>query len=173
MPITLNGTTGIGTPQINAGNLVGQVCFFAMASAPSGFLVCDGSAVSRTTYAELFAAIGTLYGAGNGTSTFNLPDLRGEFIRGVDGGRGVDPSRSLGSAQGDAIRNATGTFAYRTAEGAYSGPFAQGSQIWSDRSGVTGISSAVYGVSFDLSRSVPTADENRPRNVALLPCIKF
>ena len=47
------------------------------ANIPAGWLVCDGSAVSRTTYARLFAAIGTLHGAGNGTTTFNLPDRRG------------------------------------------------------------------------------------------------
>src|SRR3954447_9235482 len=54
----------------------GAILVFASSSIPSGFLVCDGSAVSRTTYAALFAVIGTTYGAGNGSTTFNVPDLR-------------------------------------------------------------------------------------------------
>ena len=69
------------------------------ATAPAGWLICDGSAVSRTTYADLFASIGTTYGAGNNTTTFNLPDLRGEFIRGSDNGRGLDVGRAHGSVQ--------------------------------------------------------------------------
>jgi microcystin-dependent protein len=72
---------------------VGAVVPFAFGSAPRfGYLFCNGAAVSRTTYARLFNAIGTTYGVGDGFSTFNLPDLRGEFIRGFDGGRGVDTS---------------------------------------------------------------------------------
>jgi microcystin-dependent protein len=51
---------------------------------PSGWLICDGSAVSRTTYANLFAAVGTAWGNGNGSTTFNVPDMRGMFLRGVD-----------------------------------------------------------------------------------------
>lgn len=56
---------------------------YAGALAPNGYLLCDGSAVSRTTYAALFAVVGTTYGAGNGTTTFNLPDCRGRFFLGV------------------------------------------------------------------------------------------
>ena len=77
----------------------GAVIPFAMATAPAGWLICDGSAVSRTTYADLFASIGTTYGTGNNTTTFNLPDLRGEFIRGSDNGRGLDAGRAHGSVQ--------------------------------------------------------------------------
>ena len=77
----------------------GAVFCIAVASVPSGYLECNGAAVSRTTYAALFAIIGTNYGTGNGSSTFNLPDLRGEFIRGFDNGRGVDSGRSVASSQ--------------------------------------------------------------------------
>ena len=77
----------------------GSVQSYAGASAPAGWLLCTGQAVSRTTFASLFAIIGTTYGAGNGTTTFNVPDLRGEFIRGVDAGRNIDPGRALGSFQ--------------------------------------------------------------------------
>ena len=65
-----------------AGVPTGTVHAFAGSSAPSGYLICDGSAVSRTTYANLFAVIGTTYGAGNGTSTFNLPNLIDRFVQG-------------------------------------------------------------------------------------------
>lgn len=65
---------------------VGLVSPYAGASAPSGWLLCDGSAVSRTTYADLYAEIGEDFGAGNGTTTFNLPDLRGRFPLGVGTG---------------------------------------------------------------------------------------
>jgi hypothetical protein len=77
----------------------GTVGIFAMNAVPTGWLLCDGAAVSRTTWPNLFSAIGTTYGAGNGTTTFNVPDLRGQFIRGFDNGRGVDPGRALGSNQ--------------------------------------------------------------------------
>ena len=78
---------------------VGSVYTFAGATVPTGWLKCNGALLSRTTYAALFAVIGTTYGAGDGSTTFALPDLRGEFVRGVDDGRGVDAGRTLGSAQ--------------------------------------------------------------------------
>ena len=86
--------------QIVAGVPSGSVFCMAVATVPSGYLECNGAAVSRTTYAALFAIIGTNYGTGNGSSTFNLPDLRGEFVRGFDNGRGADSGRSIASSQG-------------------------------------------------------------------------
>ena len=86
--------------QIVAGVPSGSVFCMAVATVPSGYLECNGNAVSRTTYAALFAIIGTTYGTGNGSSTFNLPDLRGEFVRGFDNGRGVDSGRSINNPQG-------------------------------------------------------------------------
>lgn len=82
-----------------AGSEIGAVSAFAMPTPPEGWLVCDGAAISRTEYADLFATIGTLWGHGDQVSTFNLPDLRGEFVRGYDDGRGVDTGRVFGSAQ--------------------------------------------------------------------------
>ena len=81
----------------------GVVLPFAGSAAPNGWLLCHGQAVSRTTYAHLFTVIGTTYGAGDGSTTFNVPDLRGEFIRGLDAGRNVDTGRTLGSAQSQAM----------------------------------------------------------------------
>jgi phage-related tail fiber protein len=72
--------------------------FGGNAAAPPGWLLCVGSAVSRTTYASLFAAIGTAFGSGDGSTTFNLPDLRGQFLRGVDAGAGRDPNSGTRTA---------------------------------------------------------------------------
>jgi len=74
---------------------------------PPGFIELNGAAISRTTYSKLFARYGTRFGAGNGSTTFNLPDLRGEFIRGWDNGRGVDPGRQFGSWQEDEFKEHT------------------------------------------------------------------
>ncbi|WP_417693654.1 phage tail protein [Pseudomonas sp.] len=81
------------------GSDVGDIKAVATAGPPDGWLKCNGDIVSRTQYAALFAAIGTRFGAGDGNTTFALPDLRGEFIRGWDDGRGVDSARAMGSAQ--------------------------------------------------------------------------
>lgn len=77
----------------------GSIIYMPRSVAPPGYLKANGAAVSRTAYAELFAVVGTMFGAGDGFTTFNLPDLRGEHIRGWDDGRGVDPGRGLGSYQ--------------------------------------------------------------------------
>jgi len=86
----------------NAANLVGFVFPSPLGSA-SGFLRCDGSAVSRAAYATLFARIGTTFGAGDGSTTFNLPDYRGCFLRGAGGN-----SAAIGTKQEDGAPNITG-----------------------------------------------------------------
>lgn len=86
----------------------GAVQEFAGASAPEGWLMCDGAEVSKTTYAALYAVIADTYGTPVDSNNFVLPDLRGEFVRGLDdmgtaqGARGVDSGRALGSAQNQA-----------------------------------------------------------------------
>ena len=159
----------------------GAVLYFAGQTAPAGWLKANGAAVSRTAYAALFAAIGTTYGAGDGSTTFNLPDLRGEFMRGWDDGRGIDSGRAIGSAQGDAIRNITGSidsgtdqtrqlFDDVTAKGALAVSRRNWKRWTSDSGDGYNVPSAF---DFDASRVVPTAAENRPRNIALLACIKI
>ena len=89
--VFFNGTTW----ELNSNTMftpAGQVAAYAMSAAPQGWLKCNGAAISRSTYSNLFKAIGTTFGVGDGSTTFNLPDLRGEFIRGFDDGRGVDNS---------------------------------------------------------------------------------
>lgn len=83
---------------------------FAGTTAPAGWLLCDGSAVSRTTYAALFAVLGTVYGAGNGSTTFNLPDLRGRVPAGKDdmGGAAANRLTTAGSGVDGAALGATG-----------------------------------------------------------------
>lgn len=79
--------------------MVGMVAAFDRETPPAGWLVRNGDNVSRTTYAKLFAVIGTRYGAGDGSTTFNVGDSRGLFIRALDLERGLDPERELGSLQ--------------------------------------------------------------------------
>lgn len=80
--------------------MIGMVGAFAAAPG-GGWLVCDGSAVSRTTYAALFGIISDDYGNGDGSTTFNVPDYRGEFLRGVDAGAGNDPDAASRTDRGD------------------------------------------------------------------------
>lgn len=82
----------------------GSVYTFAGSTVPTGWLKCNGALLSRTTYAALFAVIGTTYGAGDGSTTFALPDLRGEFVRGADDARGVDAGRALGAWQNHSMQ---------------------------------------------------------------------
>ncbi|RMO87084.1 putative tail fiber protein [Pseudomonas syringae pv. tagetis] len=80
-------------------SLVGMVAAFDMESAPPGWLKRNGADVSRIAYAKLFAVIGTRYGAGDGSTTFNVGDSRGLFLRAWDDARGIDPGRSIGTVQ--------------------------------------------------------------------------
>ena len=137
----------------------GTVLAFARNTAPVGWLKANGAAVSRATYAALFAAIGTTFGAGDGSTTFNVPDLRGEFLRGWDDGRGADPGRAFGSAQADELKSHAHTVGLQNTGGGldYSNP-----DTGSLTSGTNAGTTAATG-----------GAETRPRNVALLFCIKF
>ncbi|MCG5372002.1 phage tail protein, partial [Providencia rettgeri] len=134
-------------------------------SPPTGYLICNGQSFNKTTYPLLAKAY----------PTGVLPDLRGEFIRGVDYGRGIDANRTVLSAQGDAIRNITGQFAnnglstYGDAQSEGVGAFTKiKSGIRSNRE----VDSAGCLYSFDASKVVPTANENRPRNIAFLYIVR-
>ncbi|MBI2722927.1 MAG: tail fiber protein [Bacteroidetes bacterium] len=89
----------------------GIIQAYGASIAPAGYLLCDGSAVSRTVYSKLFNVMGTAYGAGDGSTTFNLPDLRGQFLRGVDGSAGNDPDKltRTASAPGGNVGNIVGS----------------------------------------------------------------
>ena len=143
-----------------SGTPTGQIILVALSSAPTGYLKANGAAVSRTTYATLFAAIGTTFGVGDGSTTFNVPDLRGEFIRGWDDSRGVDSSRAFGSAQADDFKSHTHTSRADNNNQNGTAGIAGG-----DGNGFSGFFSGRIGST--------GGTETRPRNIALLACIKF
>jgi microcystin-dependent protein len=158
----------------------GTVIYTARSTAPTGYLKANGAAVSRTTYATLFSAIGTTYGGGDGSTTFNLPDLRGEFVRGLDDGRGVDTSRTLGSSQGDATAlpdtaftgstNTAGNHdhSYATNQGTGGGQGGGGADTGSRNATTNQAGSHSHSVTINGGGDA----ETRPRNIALLACIK-
>lgn len=140
-----------------SGVKAGTVAFFAANSTPPGWLKANGATISRAAYAALFAAIGTTYGAGDGATTFVLPDCRGEFLRGLDDGRGVDTGRGIGTGQGDAIKQHAHAFDKAYALGAGGSAYA----VYRPDGTGAGTTGNTGGA------------ETRPRNVAMLACIKF
>ena len=108
---------GDGSIQAGAGRIsdktgflspVGSLIMYAGSSAPTGWLLCNGAAISRSTYADLYTAIGTAYGAGDGSSTFTLPDLRGRMPLGLDNMGGAS-ANTVTNAQADALNGKAGT----------------------------------------------------------------
>ena len=149
----------------------GAIMPFAMNSAPTGWLPADGTAVSRSTYAALFSAIGTTHGSGDGSTTFNLPDLRGIFIRGASNQTisGITYSAIFGTKQTDDFKAHThgmsnGTTNFNTTS---NGPINLGGVFGTDFIKGTGA-----GDYITQSQSVG-GTETRPANIALLYCIKF
>jgi microcystin-dependent protein len=160
----------------------GTVVAFAGATAPAGWLLCDGSAVGRTQYAALFAAIAVTYGIGDAINTFNLPDLRGQFLRGLDGSGAVVPTQSgrqLGSKEASTFTSHT----HAVVDPGHTHAPAKGGyflgtvdvQVWSGQDGTNPIyasnktASALTGISLNPSGS----DETRPTNVAVNYLIKY
>ena len=144
------------------GNPVGTVINFWGTAAPNGYLACDGSPFSATIYPKLYNLLGSAV----------TPDLRGYFVRGYDSRNTVDPdgaARNIGSAQGDAIRNITGDLGLTFGANLVSGAF---HSIPSSKGDARSGPYVVGSVFLDASHVVPTAAENRPKNVCLLYCIK-
>ena len=145
--------------------VIGKIIMFAGNTAPEGTLYCNGAAISRTTYSELFAAIGTTYGAGDGSTTFNVPDLRGRWIV------GADAEQAAGEEVAEGLPNITGLTRCPTRVG--SGAFtADESEVYYFGTGNEGI----FSLEFDASRSSPiygAQDHVTPESVALLPCIIY
>jgi microcystin-dependent protein len=104
-------TTQLAASVVNALSPTGSVTMYGGTSAPTGWQLCDGTALNRTTFAALFAAIGTAYGNGDGSTTFNVPDMRGLFPRGVTGASGNDPDAASRTAvNGGNTGNNVGSF---------------------------------------------------------------
>lgn len=155
----------------------GAIMSYGGSNAPAGWLICDGAAISRTLYANLFSAIGTAFGTGDGSTTFNLPDMRGRFVRyddnmGNHGITGVTPagaaSRDAGRAHGSAQTQTTaanglgGTAAGQT-QAATTTPLNSGAASGTTNIGHTHSASAL---------SVTGDSETRPINIALNAIIK-
>ena len=172
----------------NASTFAGMIAPFAGPAdkVPAGWLLCDGREVSRSEYVNLYDAIGVSWGTGNGSTTFNLPDLRGMFLRGVSGDSGNDEdaeSRGLlrenggntgnnvGSYQGDAIRNITGIATGTPCEGYKGEP--SGAFYRTGSGTVGGHKFEVASVGFNASLVVPVGGDNRPKNVYVTYIIKY
>jgi len=147
---------------INSKCFAGMISYMAMNTPPVGWLRADGAPVSRTSYANLFAAIGTLWGTGNGSTTFNVPDLRGEFIRGLSDGSPHDTGRVFSSYQGS--QNVSHQHSITHIWNAYSGGGTVHTYLGYN-------TSATVGNQFATDNTGGT--ESRPENIALLACIKY
>ena len=146
--------------------VIGEVTSWPADAIPSNFLECDGSEVSRTTYADLYAVIGDTYGAGDGSTTFLLPDLRGQFLRGLDESGTVDPDgagRTIGDSQTDGFETHTHTYVEMT--GQNTGHISGGPSV-SARNLTLTTRTTNAGTDGGIS-------ETRPKNVSVKFCIRF
>lgn len=147
--------TGVNEP-------IGSIIGFTSSTIPTNFLECDGSAISRTTYSSLFSVISTTYGAGDNSSTFNIPDLRGQFPRGFDNGAGVDSGRTLGSNQTDGIKT------HQHGKGSL--PYPPGSAAAYLASNYDSFFDGAAGTTGD---NVSDETETRPKNLTVVYCIRY
>lgn len=164
----------------------GTILTFAASVCPTGYLATDGSAFSRTTYASLFAVIGTTHGQGDGATTFNVPDYRGRFLRGVDGAAGRDPNSStrtamgtggntgnnVGSVQVDAIQGHAHIAGIQGSYGSYAA--ITSSNATGGDSGVNQYRINSNIITSDGTNGTPrTSSETRPTNAYVNYCIKY
>ena len=188
---SFEGYNGSAWGGLASGIPTGTILTFGASTPPSGFLECNGSAISRSTYASLFSILSTTHGAGDGSSTFNIPDLRGQFVRGWDNSAGVDASRAFGSSQTDQNKNHTHTTDSQSLTGSVShlsGSLANNpgtaSGIITKLSPTSAIgarssgSANASGISIDATHSHTISSsgggtEARPKNIALMYIIKF
>ena len=156
-----------GRPDLFALIPPGTIIHYAGRTVPSGWLICNGANVSRTDYAALFAAIGTIYGTGDGVTTFGLPNLNGRFFE------GTTYTGSVGTYLSDGLPNITGQFGASKADyQVISGAFLNTGYL----SGADGKQSSAIQFSFTASSSDSTFGRSsgvQPPAIALLPCIKF
>ena len=158
-----------------AGVPTGSIFCMATTTVPSGYLECDGSDVSRSVFENLWLVLkdvgGTdqyFWGNGDGTYTFTLPDLRGEFIRGWDNSRGIDSGRSFGSVQDEAIKAHNHPFSFGNTYTALI-PQSQGNKRFeTDYEDATGFTTGTVTGSVGNSSGA----ETRPRNIAMMYVIK-
>jgi len=166
--VTTNALADGAVTQAKASNMLlpaGAIMAFAMNGAPTGWLGANGSVVSRTTYANLFTAIGTTYGAGDGSTTFQLPDLRGYFVRGV----GV---AGQNGANGDGT--VSDTFGVKQADEIKSHNHSYFSAFYPYSSlAVGGGANQYFFANQENTTGATGGTETRPKNIAMLYCIKI
>ena len=161
------------TEKVNAYTVpVGTIISFAGTTYPTGWLECNGSDILRADYADLFKVVGDTFDSDDDSTTFTLPDLRGEFIRGWDNSRGIDANRMFGSDQ-----KATRVYFNNGSEDGYhNGVFDQDSKIGADYDGsIERLNFGSYAsTTTDIIRGGVFAEgiRVRPRNIALMYCIK-
>ncbi len=161
---------------IGAGAPLGVVFAWPGNVVPGGYLPCLGQPLSRTEYSDLFLIIGTIYGTGDGSTTFNIPDLRAMFIRGLDAGRGYDTGRTIGSTQDDMV----GTHRHYVANSGSSNnegapPADAHLSQHNDNGGDHDYNFSYIAAEADVYASsgvIGTATETRPKNVAMQWIIK-
>lgn len=152
---------------------LGKVGHVAGSIVPPGCLERNGAAISRTAYPALFAYLGTTFGAGDGATTFNLPDDRGLFDRGWDHGRGLDPGRVTGTYQDYAVPLETGEASIITATTVNTTNGSLSVQNIGSQFASGGGNGRYATLKYNNSLSVNTAAEARPKNRAYLAIIKF
>jgi microcystin-dependent protein len=164
-------TAKIGDAQVTAAKLEGSLVWpagvilpYGGESVPTGWFECNGTPVSRTTYSALYGAISTLWGTGDGSTTFNIPDLRGYFVRGWNNGSGNDPDSAsrtggdrVGSSQADGLKSHTHTLTAQQATYTATGT----GYIWYVGGATTSASNATGG------------NETRPKNKYVMWIIKY
>jgi len=165
------------------GVLAGLILPFANTSVPSGFLACDGAAVSRSTYATLFTAIASVWGAGDGSSTFNVPDLRGAFLRGTGShgtsnmAKGTDfAGAAVGAFENDQTQDHRHNLETESKGVGHTslGANANYREVQYIRSHDFGVWLSAGNPQTNNSQGTPrTGDETRPFNASILYCIKY
>lgn len=147
----------------------GMIIDWPMATAPSGYITCNGALLSRTTYSVLFAAIGTTYGIGDGSTTFAVPDRRGEHVRGWANGSANDPDRASRTNRGDGTTGDN----VGTKQGSMYASHAHTFTMAYNPFGGGGASYSSDGVSGAVGTSASGGNETRGRNVYTNYCIRF
>ncbi len=176
--VLTSDANGVGTWQTAPPVPVASIFYLATSTVPSGYLECNGANVNRTTYANLFALIGTTYGTGDGSTTFTLPDLRGEFVRGWDHSRGIDTNRSIGTSQaasytavaGESLNGVESTSG-STIVHCWANSTSSVPTNWEGVVALTGTSNFIAGGGASVKNAY--AGQVRPRNIALMPIIKY
>lgn len=149
-------------------NEVGALAPFARSTAPTGWLKANGATVSRSDFSDLFSQIGVSFGAGDGSTTFGLPDLRGVVPRGWDDGRGLDAGRAFGSYQPDAVQDHNHQGLHLVDVNPWGGSTNQNTRVI-----VTQSISEIAGNRSGPMDSGNISVETRMKNIALLWCIKY